>query len=169
MKINIAKTKCMVFRNRKVENKLNLKISNKIIEQVEKLKYLGIILDEKLKFDTHFENTCKDMTKRLYMINRYRRYFSHRRKEGIEGRWRHIFSTSLVLSKLDYYLTIWGNLPITKIKRINPIILRLAKVVVKAKTRHIMSKIDKLEQLNWMLCHERTQMYTLYFALQAPC
>lgn len=157
MKINIDKTKCMVFKTRSVECEkyLKLKISNKLVECVSEFQYLGLLLNEKLNFDTHFENTCKKMTQRLYMINRYKKLFS--------PKWRQIFSTSLVLSLVDYCLIVWGNVCNTKLKRINQIILRLAKLVVCAKQRHKLSKIDRLEQLNWILCHERLQLYTLNY------
>ncbi len=39
----------------------------------------------------------------------------------------------------------------------------LLKLVVHARQPHKMSKIDRLEQLGWMLFHERLQIYTLNF------
>ena len=46
MAINKKKTKCMVL-GRKGE-RINIKIENEIIEQVEKFKYLGSIITENL-------------------------------------------------------------------------------------------------------------------------
>ncbi len=156
MQINIGKTKCMIFKNRNAgENSLKLKISNKIIECVDEFKYLGILLNGNPNFNSHYENTCKAMTTRMFMINRYKKFFS--------PVWKNIFATSLVLSKLDYCITVWGNISTTKMKRINHIILRLAKLVVSAKQRHKATKIDRLEQLGWMLFHERLHSFTLNF------
>lgn len=157
MKINIAKTKCMIFRSAKsnTTGDLKLKISNRILECVEEFKYLGILLNATLNFNSHYENTCNDMTKRMYLINRYKKMFS--------PSWKNIFATSLVLSKLDYCVIVWGHICNTKMKRLNNIILRLAKLVVGAKYSHKMKKIDRLEQLGWMLFHERLHMYTLNF------
>lgn len=121
MKINITKAQCMVFGN-KIKNEdtqLKLKISNQIIECVNEFKYLGIVLNTNLDFHSHFETTCKAMTARSYVINRYKKIFS--------PVWKNVFATSLVLSKLDYCITVWGNISKSKMKRLNSIILRLSK------------------------------------------
>lgn len=71
--------------------------------------------------------------------------------------------TSLVLSILDYCLPVWGNLALSKLKRINKIILRAAKLVVRAHHFKKPSKLDRIEHLNWLLCQERLDVYSLSF------
>jgi hypothetical protein len=52
--LNKSKTKMIVFTNQQVNNVATLKINETPIEQVDKYKYLGMIIDEKLTFDDHF-------------------------------------------------------------------------------------------------------------------
>nr|CAI5828725.1 unnamed protein product [Callosobruchus analis] len=60
LKLNVAKTKAMIITSKYKYNLLdinsiNLKMKNETIEIVNSVKYLGVQLDNLLKFDTHFE------------------------------------------------------------------------------------------------------------------
>jgi len=156
MEINIPKTKSMFFEKHKSESELCLTLNTSPIEKVTEFKYLGLTLNAKLTFDNHYEKVCKNMTSRTHMLNRYKKYFTFK--------WRHIFATSLIHSLLDYCLPVWGNLKATKLTRINRIILRSAKLVILGKNRKkLKTKLDYIEQLNWLLCEERLEKYTLDF------
>jgi len=128
-------------------------IDQEVIENVGQFKYLGVWLTDNKNFDKHYQDACQKMTSRLYMLNRNKKCFS--------PRWKHIFATSLVISVLDYCLPVWGNLTDTKASRINRILLRTAKLVVAPKSYGKLSKINAVEQLNWLLCQERMQVYTV--------
>ena len=54
MKMNVKKTKVMNFSG--TDEKFNVKVNGKLVEQVKSHKYLGIILDEKLTFNLQVEN-----------------------------------------------------------------------------------------------------------------
>ena len=54
--LNVKKTKCMLFGTPhylKDAESLNIKLDSDHIEQVDNFKYLGIIMDNELKFDLH--------------------------------------------------------------------------------------------------------------------
>ncbi|CAL8088493.1 unnamed protein product [Orchesella dallaii] len=159
MKINTQKTKSMLFHRKKLSesDRLDLKTSENKIEYVKEFKYLGLSLDQKLSFNAHYEKVCSNMTSRLYMLKRYAKYFSFK--------WRHIFCTSLVLSVLEYCLPVWGTLSEGKLDRINCIILKLAKYVVLDNNynKKVLSDIDIIDKLNWLLCQEKISVYTLNF------
>jgi len=96
------------------------------------------------------------MTKRMYMVQRYKFQFS--------PKWRFILCTSLVVSFLEYCLPIWGILTDNKMKRINNILLKTANnVIFNKRLKRNESKIDVFEKLNWLLMHERLIMFTLHF------
>ena len=46
--LNVKKTKCMFFYNRKTVPHINLPINNVIIEDAPKFNYLGIMIDKHL-------------------------------------------------------------------------------------------------------------------------
>lgn len=157
MKISTTKTKSIIFIPLRCNttDKLQISLDNNLVEQVDEFKYLGVVIDKKLTFTTHFNNVCKQMTCRMYMINRYKRYFSQK--------WIKIFCTSLILSKLEYCLPVWGNLCKSKYERVDKIMLRLSDLVIlqkHSKTRHF---YNVLEKLNWLTIAERYELYSLKF------
>lgn len=64
LKLNINKTKYMIITRRNF-NDLNveLKINNESIQRVDSIKYLGIIIDNKLKFEEHIKYTVAKVAK----------------------------------------------------------------------------------------------------------
>jgi len=156
MKVNVPKTKGMLFKSNRKTNQtaLVITVGDTSVEMVKEFKYLGITLNETLNFEKHFTKVCTMMNSRVFMINRYKNHFTYK--------WRHIFSTSLIISVLDYCLPIWGNIPESKRKRINRILFRTGKMVL-MNNAFISSKIDVIDRLNWLLCQERYELYALQF------
>jgi hypothetical protein len=155
MTINSSKTKSIIFYNNKPkeESKLNLTINSENIENVTIIKYLGLFIDSKLSFSYHFDKVCKDMTSKLYLINRQKHTFSNI--------YLKIFSTSLIISKLDYCFIVWGNLSITQYTRLDRIMYRAAKLVI-FKNRNL-SMFECFEKVNWLGSEERYHVYTLEY------
>lgn len=54
LKLNIDKTKCMIFSKKNINTEKHLTFADSQIERVNKIKYLGVIINEKLK--------CNDQT-----------------------------------------------------------------------------------------------------------
>jgi hypothetical protein len=157
MKINSMKTKCITFTPPKLKSndKLVILVVNNIIEQVEEFKLLGIVFDSSLTFTTHFNTICKEMTSRMYLINRYKRFFSQK--------WTRIFCTSLVLSKLDYALPVWGNLCKSMYQRVDKIMFRLSSLVILQKSCKKSEMFNVFEKLDWLTIAERYELYSLKF------
>lgn len=72
LKLNVIKTKAMVISNKKIQNVNDIKISinNEEISIVENVKYLGIWLDNKLKFNEHMNEIIKKIGKKAGVLNR---------------------------------------------------------------------------------------------------
>ena len=56
LKLNENKTK---LKQINMNNELVFKINNQVIETVTQIKYLGFIIDKKLKLNVHIEYICK--------------------------------------------------------------------------------------------------------------
>jgi hypothetical protein len=55
----------MVITNRRIDkNDIFVTIGDQQLERVEKIKYLGLILDERLKLNEHLDSICKKMGKK---------------------------------------------------------------------------------------------------------
>ena len=55
---NVSKTKYMIFSPCKVFNPIDVYFNNIKLECVERFKYLGLIIDNKLKFNFHAQYIC---------------------------------------------------------------------------------------------------------------
>lgn len=155
MEINIKKTQSMTFSpaNLRIEGEVKVKVGMQTIECVTSFKYLGVILDRSLNFHLHITKVCSEMSARMYMINKYKNYFS--------SNWLKIFCTSIICSKLDYCLPVYGNMCETVCNRIDKILLRVARLVILKDKKILM--YDAFEKLNWLSCKERYEVYTLEF------
>jgi len=157
MIISCTKTKCMIFKPSNLKcNISSFRISlNAPIDTVDTFKYLGILLDSSLHFNNHVNEVCKKMTSRMYLINRYKRFFS--------TKWKKIFATSLVLSLSDYALPVWGDLRESSYYRFHKILIKLGTLVIMPCTRTELSTQDLFEKLNWLSVKERYALYSLKF------
>ena len=51
--INISKSKCMIFSFSAINAVPSIQINNTDLEYVNKIKYLGLIIDDRLSFNQH--------------------------------------------------------------------------------------------------------------------
>ena len=67
--LNVKKTKVMLYniRNSKSKKKLELKVYNEFIEQVNHLSFLGIIIDDKCNWNYHI-NYIRTKLSRLLLL-----------------------------------------------------------------------------------------------------
>jgi hypothetical protein len=133
MKINIAKTKTLLITPRKTTLELVIKIENIKLQQVTEFKYLGVLIDDKLNWNSQYDEVCKRMSERVYLINRHKRIMSQH--------WLHLITSALLVSVLDYCLTAWGNLSRTKYERIDSILFRAIKFIIPIKHNTVKTKL----------------------------
>lgn len=72
LKLNINKTHAMIITKKKniIKENIRITINNEPIKIVENVKYLGIIIDEKLKLNEHMNNTINKIGKKANVLNR---------------------------------------------------------------------------------------------------
>lgn len=72
--LNIEKTKWMLIEKGKIrDTNLNVKIANNEIERVSKMKYLGIVIDDKLCFEDQVETCRKKVASKVNFLGRISR------------------------------------------------------------------------------------------------
>lgn len=81
LKLNVAKTKGMIlgkksYREIFLTNRLQLKLCGEIVEIVNEIKYLGIIIDNDLKFNKNIDYICKKVAKKIGVLCRVSWYLS---------------------------------------------------------------------------------------------
>jgi len=66
--INFKKTNFILFGDKSQKHSMNIFCSQQIISQVDSVKYLGILIDSKLKWTSHLENLGKKVASVLFKL-----------------------------------------------------------------------------------------------------
>ena len=118
--INVKKTKYMIFHKkrdakftRKVK-KFRINVNNYCIKQVSEFKYLGVIIDNKLNWQSHINHLCTHISKAVGVIYRLK-------KLGIPRGALQLIYHSLVSSRLRYGIASWGSASSTVLQKLNMI------------------------------------------------
>jgi hypothetical protein len=103
LSLNIAKTRYMVFHNigKSITNIANLQLNNKNIEKVQTFNFLGIHIDEHLKWKSHVANTALKLSRTVGILVKLRHHLPP-----------YILKTiyqSLFVSHISYGILAWGN------------------------------------------------------------
>lgn len=65
LKLNIDKTQYMVMNNGDSDQQFNIEINGEVIERVNNMKYLGFMINCRLKLTNHIDYTCKNIAKKV--------------------------------------------------------------------------------------------------------
>ena len=103
LSLNVAKTEFIIFRppRKKLEQRVYLKLNGVKIYESTKIKYLGIILDNRLTWKHHVHELSKKLNRAVGMIYKIRDNCS-------DSVLRSLYF-SLFNSHLTYALSVWGN------------------------------------------------------------
>ena len=113
LSLNIKKTNFMIIksRNKNVDpTLLNININNNKIQQVQFIKFLGVIIDEHLTWDHHIIYITGKMAKITGIICKAR----HKLNRTALG----MLYNTLILPYITYCLIIWGKTYNKHIKRV---------------------------------------------------
>ena len=125
LSLNFGKTKYMIFHNKQDQKilkrikKFKLNINKNCIKQVSEFKYLGIILDNKLKWHDHIESLCIKLSKAAGMIYKLKRVAP---KSVVK-----MVYYSIVDSHIRYGITSYGSAESTALDRLVAIHTKIIK------------------------------------------
>lgn len=100
--LNATKTKYMIIKACAAtnhSNDLNLRIDNNILSRVTSFKYMGITLQENLKWNLHIDSICRKIMGITSIVNRL--------GNKIHQSTRISFYYSMINSHLSYLLPVW--------------------------------------------------------------
>ena len=106
--INLNKTFIMIFTNRKRQANISIDINNHTIKEINECKFLGVMLDSKLKWQSHINHISNKISKSVAIL-RYLKFIFP----------KYILKTlylTLVYPYLIYCNIIWGSADKTIIK-----------------------------------------------------
>ena len=102
LSVNASKTKYMMFSGSNTANyRDTLSINGVELEQVNYIKFLGLVIDDKLQWHHHIEHCRKKVSSGIYAMNSV--------KNIVTCEHLRILYFSLVHPYLLYGISIWGN------------------------------------------------------------
>ncbi len=121
--LNVTKTKELVFDPRGVCVNKPIVIGECEIEQVVSYKYLGVILDDQLKWSEHVDSLCGKLAQRLHFLCCLRLF-------GVSTEIMLIYYNAILGSLISYGMSSWfGALTVQSKSRIEKILKTAMKVI----------------------------------------
>ena len=159
LKMNMKKTMVMIFTNKLEEKEKYITIDGNIIKHDKKIKILGIMFNEDLKWNCHINEGSQSLISQLKQRLNSLKLIS----KTISQRFARQMANALIMSKIFYNIEIWGDTTLTNRKKINKIIYDAAKTVIGTAS---IGRTNKwlLNEMKWFdieKCHENAvQNYT---------
>lgn len=154
LKMNASKTKFMVLRSIRKELKGNIVLKcldGTEIERVEVIKYLGIIIDDKLRFKDHCDYMLKKIGKKTGFLNRIGNYIS--------AYTRCIIYKSIIAPHFEYCATLLVNMGETQLNKLQVAQNRAMRVILQCnrytKIEHMLQALQFMsikQRLHYNVC-----------------
>ena len=103
LSLNVNKTEFIIFRppGMKLQNRVVLTLNNVKIHETRKIKYLGLLMDDRLSWKFHINELCKKLGRSVGMLYKIRHLCP---KSVLRSLYFSLFH-----SHLSYGLPVWGN------------------------------------------------------------
>ena len=152
--LNPNKTACMFFNHStKTENKIEIKIDNIVIPQVDNTKFLGIKIDQKLNWKNHVDLLLCKLKSNTKILQTNKKFVS-----------KHVLKLlyySQVYSHLIYCIRSWGNhIPQSLLHKLQQAQNKCISIIVNKK--HV--DICDYKQLGLLCVNEIIRLENLKFA-----
>ena len=124
LSLNADKTEFIVFRppSHKASERITLNLHHSKLFESSKIKYLGLILDNRLNWRAHITELSKKLSRAIGLIYKIRNFCSF---SVLRSLYFSIFN-----SHLSYGLAVWGNANCSYINKIKDLQKRALKAIV---------------------------------------
>lgn len=144
LQLNTSKTVAMFFTksHSSLSDEPDVFVSGERLQVVTEFKYLGVILDSKLSFNSH----AKMVSNRIkFALSNFRHI---RQQMSVQAAKMYMYS--MIFSHLTYCLTVWSHANITTLKPIHSLYKRTVKTLDrKPNSYHHCSILQKHKLLSW--------------------
>ena len=142
--INPKKTHSMTIATRQKHQLLPLSLDLLLhgvkVEQVAEHRLLGIIIGNKLRWDTQTDTLCKTLSKRVFLLSKL--------KYLVDTDTSKFFFNAHIKSHIDYASVVWGGCSDALKKRLNYLLRRSGKLILPDKNLTTDQKLNKIGILN---------------------
>ena len=102
--LNVKKTKCMLIGNSQMlarTDSLDLKVDGDKIEQVKEFKYLGVWIDQTMKFSTHINKIASKISSAIGIISKISHYLTEKHRKTLYN--------AMILPHFNYCSISWST------------------------------------------------------------
>jgi hypothetical protein len=153
LKLNIGKTKFMIFSRTVVDEDVSVVIDDETIDRVREIKYLGVIIDDDLKFNAHIDNVIKKIAKKYGILCRLKNELTISSKIQL---YKSIISPHLEFCPTILYLA--NNTQLLRLQRLQNRIMRLI-----LNCDRFTSSVFMLDALQWLSVEQRIVYLSMVF------
>ena len=150
--LNNDKTKLLIFDTNPNLDAVLVDVRNDltlVICECKTQKYLGLIVDNKLNFYDHIDYIKKKVAKRIGAM--------YRSKNILPLRFRKMFANALMLPHFDHLDIIWCKTFKGKLKELDIIYKKVAKIALDVGIRE--SSVEIYKNMSWLPLHLRRQLH----------
>ena len=126
------------------------------LKECKSFKYLGLMVDNNLKFDIHVDYIKKKIQKRIGAM--------YRGSSLLPVKYRKMFANSLILPHFDYLDTIYGRASKTKLHELDVLYKKVAKIALGVEKTE--SSINVYKDMKWLPLHLRRQVHLSSYMLK---
>ena len=120
--LNVGKTNFVIFRaNKKLTHNVTLIMNKKALAQKDHVKYLGVFIDQHLKWNYHISNISKKISRGVGILTRLRHFMNTDLLKTIYY--------CLVYSHVSYGIHAWGSACITETEKINVLLKKAVRIM----------------------------------------
>lgn len=158
LKLNVSKTKYMIFNNGKNSDLTNVCVvmDGNEIERVREIKYLGVILDDRLKMKSHVDYISKKAAKKIGFLARINK------KLPIQQ--RILIYKSIIAPHFEYCATILFTCGENEISRLQKLQNRAMRIIIRCSKATSIALM--LETLCWMTVKQRIVYRTMVYVFR---
>lgn len=159
LKLNASKTKYMVVRSVRRELRANITVKcmdGTPIEQVDKIKYLGVIIDSKLRLEEHCDYMLKKIGKKTSFLNRL--------GNSLSVYSRCIVYKAIIAPHFEYCATLLIGMGETQLNKLQVAQNRAMRVILQCRRE---TKVEyMLQALQFMSVRQRLRYNTCIFVFK---
>ncbi len=144
----IKKTKFIVFDREEYNDSIDLG-NGMIIDECKSVKYLGLIVDNLLKFDLHIDHIKAKIQKRIGSM--------YRSSSLLPIKYRKMFANALMLPQFDYLDTIYSRASQSKLRELDILYKKVAKIALGVDITE--SSLSVYREMKWLPLHLRRQLH----------
>lgn len=149
LKLNVNKTKWMIISNKKCEfDGKTLKINDESIERVKQIKYLGVIINDKIKMDDQIEVCANNAAKKVNLLKRISKKLTFESKKTIYN--------TIVAPNFEFCSTLYINGTKEQINILQMIQNRAMRVILKCDYRT--PRKFMLNALDWLSIEQKIML-----------